>query len=122
MSFAIWHGAISLRSLRFAIIVFAVLLGPYSFASVAHAQEHQSHSSTSHHEEPERGDHSGVGHALTHVGSASGCPSFVATFAQQVTTATISYCLQFSDGDNAMRRSHFLNCDPPVPRGGVFKA
>jgi hypothetical protein len=105
-----------------AILVFAVFLGPYSFAGDGHTQEHQSHSSMSHHDEPVPEDHSGVGHALTHCGSAFCAPAFVATSAYVAAYVTLSHRLQLSAGDDAMLRSLYLDGDPPVPRGGFSEA
>ena len=121
VSLSVWHSqvsAISMQSLLSAILVFAVLLGPYSFAGNSHAQEHQSHSSMNHHDDPAQDDHSGLGHALTHCGSASCYPSFVGTSAYVATYATVSHPLHLLTGDDAMLRSHYLDCDPPVPRDG----
>jgi hypothetical protein len=124
VKFTNWHdqvSAISLRSLLSAILVFAVLLGPYSFAGDGHAQEHQSHSSMGHDGMPMQDDHSGVGHALTHCGSAFCAPVFVATSAYAATYVTLFHRLHLTAGDNAMVRSLYLDGDPPVPRDGLSK-
>jgi hypothetical protein len=119
VTFTVWQGrisAITWRSLLSAILIFAVLLGPYSFAGDGHAEEHQSHSSMTHHHEPIKSDQKGLGHAFTHCGSAFCSPSFVAAPTYVVTDATASHPLRFLAGDDAMLRAHYLDGDPPVPR------
>ena len=75
--------AATLRVLLSAMLVFAVLLGPYSYAADRHAQHHQSQSSMDHHGsgqnhgQSDGEDHSGVGHALTHCGSTACSPAFM---------------------------------------------
>ena len=114
--------AMTWRSLLSALLVLSVFLGPYAFAGDGHAQEHDSQSSTNHHDDPVPEDHSGIGHALTHCGSASCTPSFVGTFFYVATYTTVSHRLRLQAGDDAMLRSPYLDADPPVPRGGFSKA
>ena len=119
--FAVLHSqisAISLRSLMSTILVFAVFLGPYSFAGDSHAQEHQSQSSMGHHDNPTDDDHSTVEHALTHCGSGACAPPFVRAFSAVALQTAGSHRLHLSFGDDAMLRALILDCDPPVPRDG----
>lgn len=120
--FAVWYksiAAISWRSLVFILMIFAVLLGPYSFAGDGHAQEHKSFSSMNHQEDPIKNDHSGVGHALAHCGSASCAPSYVGPISAFVTYLIICHRLQLSTANDAMLGSLNLDCDPPVPRDSI---
>jgi hypothetical protein len=110
--------------------MFAVFLGPYSFAGVGHAQHHQllsltgdhDHSATGHHYDPVQEDHSGIGHALTHCGSGSCAPSYVGTITNGAPFTTVSYRLNLFAGYDAMLASLYLDADPPVPRDGFSKA
>ena len=113
--------AVSVRSVMSVLLVFSILLSPYSFAGIGHAQEHQSHSSAdhdkkSHHHNTGHNDHSGVGHALTHCGSASCTPSFLGVSNPVVSYQIVFLRLHLVAGDDALRRSLFLESDPPVPR------
>ncbi|MFT5439594.1 MAG: hypothetical protein ACI9MJ_001459 [Alphaproteobacteria bacterium] len=122
-----WFLAFSRSSLLPALLVFAVFLGPYSFATDAHAQHHESHSSTGqhdhdgdsgHHDSADGSDHSGVGHALTHCGSGSCTPTFVGTPANPAAFSVLSYRALQWFGNDADLRSLYLDADPPVPRDG----
>ena len=133
MNLLAWYRHIStnaMRSLVSALMVLAVVLGPYSFAGHGHAEEHQSHSSsdhhhgpdTGHHGEPDQMDHKGVGHALTHCGSAFCAPSYVATSAYVPTHTIISHRVHLSFGNETTLKSLYLDADPPVPRRNFSKA
>jgi hypothetical protein len=111
----------SLSSVLSALLIFAVFLGPYSFASDGHALEHETHSSTSHHDEPAKHDHSGVGHALTHCGSATCVPIFVGTKLIADNYATVAFKLRSWFADDALLLPLYLDSDPPVPRSGFSK-
>jgi hypothetical protein len=119
-----WMSALSLRSLLSAILVFGVLLGPYSFAVDAHAQHHKSHASHEHngspnyHDPADESDHSGVGHALTHCGSGNCTPTFVGSPINSADFVRLSYKSRHWLENGINLRAIHLEADPPVPRGG----
>ena len=113
-----------LRVLLSAVLVFAIFLGPYSFAASLHAQHHDSQSSSSqlvdheNHGHSDTGDHSGVGHALTHCGSTACVPTFVGTPVIPTTFANEIFRKHVWFADGVAMRAQHLEFDPPVPRSG----
>jgi hypothetical protein len=109
--------------------MFSLFLAPYSFASLEHAKQHETHSSSDHHHDsvighhgdPAQGDHSGIGHALAHCGSGACAPSYVGMAINAGTYVAISFRIQLWFGDDALLPSLYLDSDPPVPRGGFSK-
>lgn len=119
--------ASALRMLLSAILVFAVFLGPYSYAAGQHAQHHDSQPSSSQHGDhgdkdshghSDTGDHSGVGHALTHCGSTACSPTFVGTPLVPTTFANVIFRTHVWFADDVAMPALHLESDPPVPRSG----
>ncbi len=111
--------AVSWWSVLSAILVVTLILGPFTFAGDAHAADHHASSSVSHEDHPAQDDHSDVGDALTHCGSPSCAPSNVGASTSALAATLASIGLKLSVGDDALLRSLYLDCDPPVPRGAL---
>ena len=119
-----WSPAATLRVLLSVMLVFAVFIGPYSYAAERHAEHHESHSASDHHGgmdshgQSDDEEHKGVGHALTHCGSTACAPSFVGTPVVSTRSADLIFRLHTWIADDLDVPSLYLDSDPPVPRSG----
>ena len=111
--------SVSWWSVISAILVVTLILGPFTFAGDALAADHHASLSVSHDSHPAQDDPSDIGDALTHCGSPSCAPSNVGASACTLAATLASISLQLSVGDDALLRSLYLDCDPPVPRGDL---
>ena len=109
---------VSFRPLLSLLLVFAVLVSPYSFAGGRHLGHHENHSSTGHDDTPPISDHSGLGHVLFHCGSAFCTPSFIDMPTVVTAHAAVWRQLDLTARDDSSLGSLYLDCDPPVPRHG----
>jgi hypothetical protein len=119
-----WFPAATLRVLLSGMLIFAVFFGPYLYAADRHAQHHQSqlfmdhHGGGDHHGQSDSEDHSGVGHALTHCGSAACSPAFVGVPDAPAAFASVFFRTHAWLAEDLDLPSLYLDSDPPVPRGG----
>ncbi len=102
-----------------AILVVTLILGPFTFVGGALAADHHASSSVSHDGHPAQDDPSDIGDALTHCGSPSCAPSNVGASTSALAATFASIGRQLSGRDDALLRSLYLDCDPPVPRGEI---
>ena len=110
--------SVAFRPFLSLLLVFAILVSPYSFAGGRHAGQDETHSSTGHDDSSSMPGHSGFGHVLFHCGSAFCTPSFIDVPTVVTAPESVWLHLELTARDDAALGSLHLSCDPPVPRHG----